>query len=115
MEQLKIAWAYRFWIIIGIVALLPIVSFFVDTRKLSRNAKDRANARKGLEVSLEKAASGPNPNDNWVKGVSELKEELSKQVDVAWIDLYKRQAELKTWPARVSDVYLSAGPLGEDK
>src|SRR5262245_18591955 len=115
MEQLKIAWAYRFWILIGIVALLPIVSFFVDTQKLSKNAKSRADELKGLETSLEKAAAGPNPNDNWVKGVSDLKEELSKQVDVGWIDLYKRQAQLKTWPDKVSEIYLRAGPTGEEK
>jgi hypothetical protein len=115
MEQLKVAWLYRFWIIVGIATLLPIISYFVDTQKLSRNAKDRANTLKGLESGLEKAAAGPNPNDNWVKGVTDLKDELSKQVDVAWIDLYKKQAELKTWPENVRDVYTSAGPLGEDK
>jgi hypothetical protein len=115
MEQLKIAWVYRFWIIIGIVALLPIVSYFIDTRKLSRNAKARADMLKSLEDTLQKQATMKNPNDNWVKGVSDLKEALSQQVDVAWIDLYKRQAELKTWPEVVSAIYLAAGPNGEDK
>src|SRR5262245_27471436 len=115
MEQLKIAWIYRFWIIIGIVALMPIIGFFVDTRKLSKNAQARANFLKSTEDSLQKAAAGPNPNDNWVKGVSELKEARSQQVDVAWIDLYKRQAQLKTWPEKVRDIYLAAGPTGDDK
>src|SRR5262245_45028217 len=115
MEQLKIAWIYRFWIVIGVVALMPIISFFVDTTKLSRNAQARANVLKTTADNLQKAASNPNPNDNWVKGVTELKEALSQQVDVAWIDLYKRQAELMTWPENVRDIFLSAGPTGDDK
>jgi hypothetical protein len=115
MEQLKIAWVYRFWIIIGIVAVMPIVSFFIDTRKLSQNAAARASFLKSTEDQLKKAAEKQNPNDNWVKGVQDLKEALSQQVDVAWIDLYKRQAQLKTWPEEVRDIYISAGPTGEDK
>ncbi len=114
MEQLKVAWVYRFWIIVGIVVVMPIVSYFVDTRTLANNAASRANKLKSDVTSLEGAAKGPLPNEKWVEGVSSLKDVLSSQVDVAWEDLYKRQVDFKTWPAAVKEAYVSAGPKADD-
>lgn len=113
MEQLKLAWVYRFWIIVGIVALMPIISYFVDTRKLASNAQVRAGALKGIVSNLETAAKGPNPNEKWVDAVDALRKTLDDQVGVAWVDLYKKQVEFMTWPEPVKEAYVTAGEKGD--
>lgn len=111
MEQLKLAWVYRFWIIVGIVALLPIVSYFVDTRKLASNAQAQANNLKTIVTELDTAAKGSNPNEKWSEAVSVLKGELDSKVGVAHVDLYKKQVEFMTWPKAVKEAYVAAGEV----
>ena len=112
MEQLKLAWVYRFWIVVGIVAIMPIISYVVDTRDLAKTAQKQANDLKAQKEQLEKGAQGPNPNDNWAQEVTALKESLYGQVGVAWVDLYKKQLDVMTWPAAVKDEYIAAGEEG---
>lgn len=113
MEHLKLAWTYRFWIVLCVVVLMPIVSYFIDTKSLAKNAESRAGTLKSTVTALEAAAKGPNPNDKWVEAVSGLKESLSAQVDVAWVDLYTKQAAIMTWPESVKKAYLAAGETGD--
>jgi hypothetical protein len=113
MEQLKKAWVYRFWIVVGIVVIMPIVGFFVDTSSLAKNAKQQEDKLKSKKQQLEGALKGPHPNEKWSAGVEVLKKSLSEQVDVAWVDLYERQAKIMTWPEAVRDVYVQAGPDGD--
>ncbi len=113
MEQLKKAWVYRFWIVVGIVVIMPIVGFFVDTSSLARNAKDQENKLNTKKTTLASALKGPHPNEKWAAGVEVLKKALGEQVNVAWVDLYERQAKIMTWPDAVRDVYVQAGPAGD--
>jgi len=112
MEQLKLAWVYRFWIAVGIVALMPIVSYFVDTRTLADKAEAQATDLKTKKGLLEKGAQGANPNDEWASAVNALRDTLSSKVDVAWVDLYKKQVDFMTWPKEVEAEYVAAGDKG---
>jgi hypothetical protein len=113
MEHLKLAWVYRFWIVVGIVALMPIISWWVDTRKLATNAEREANTLKGIVKGLEDAAKSPNPNDEWANAVTLLKDELYGKVGVAHVNLYKKQVEFMTWPKEVKEAYVAAGEKSE--
>jgi hypothetical protein len=110
MEQLKLAWVYRFWIVIGVVALMPIVGYFVDTAKVARNAEARKRDLESTKTNLQAKLKGPFPNEKWVDGVNVKRNELSEWVDGAWIELYTKQAPIRTFPKAVEAKFLEAGP-----
>lgn len=97
MQQLKIAWEYRFWIVTGLVAILPILGYFINTRDLGNKASQRHAVLKQLKGSLEGLQTKENPNNRWVDAASALRDELKKDAHGAWWGLYRRQ-EPFPWP-----------------
>ncbi len=114
MEQLKKIWVYHFWILVGLVALLPVVGYFVNTRGLANEAATREAKLKNLKQELEKLKNGETPNDDYAKGVREREKLLKDEVDGAWATLYQRQAQFQTWPEGLKDIFEAALATKED-
>ncbi len=113
MDQLKLAWVYRFWIVVGVVAVMPIVGYFIDTSSLAKSADAKARELEGIKTGLDAKLKGPFPNENWVNAVNEKKDLLDGQVGGAWIELYERQKPIKTFPKEVHDTFIQKGPKGD--
>ena len=98
MEQLKIAWVYRFWIAVGIVLVLPIVGYFVNTRTLAASAQRRKTDLEATKTRLKSLSDQKNPNRQWADETTRRKDDLNAEVGGAWEELYKRQVQYMQWP-----------------
>lgn len=108
MDQLKDilnqAIKYRFWIAVGLAAVIPMIGFFVAhgsiTDETGKKSAEITGAQKGLE-----AFSGEVKNKQYITAVQERTEVLTKNVDESWRTLYERQAPLLDWPESVVDYF----------
>jgi hypothetical protein len=108
-EILKQAIKYRFWIAVGVSALLPMIAYLVGSGPIQKKADDEGKAITSAEKDVKQYASGTIPNGQYKGIVAEKTEELTKDVNDSWKKLYARQAPLLTWPERVQDRFRTWG------
>ncbi|HEV3164264.1 MAG TPA: hypothetical protein VGZ22_09560 [Isosphaeraceae bacterium] len=100
-EFLRLAIKYRFWIAVGLAALLPMIGYFVGASSISAEANAKAQKIVSSDKAVKEYISGTKPNAQY-KGVVQTKtDELTTDVNGAWRKLYARQAPLLTWPSGV--------------
>jgi hypothetical protein len=114
MDQLKDilrqAIKYRFWIAVGISALLPVIAYAVGSGPIKDEAAKKTQEIKGADTEVQKYTGGDIPNAQYKPLVDKEKEVLSHDVQVSHQKLYERQAPLLTWPKNVEDRFRSWGP-----
>ncbi|MFO0910008.1 MAG: hypothetical protein U0794_16950 [Isosphaeraceae bacterium] len=109
-EILRQAIKYRFWIAVGISALLPMIAYFVGSGPIKAKAAAETNTIQSADKEVKQYASGTIPNAQYKPIVAEKTEILTKDVDNTWRKLYARQAPLLTWPEGVQDRFMKWGP-----
>jgi hypothetical protein len=100
-DFLKQAIKHRFWIAVGLSALLPVIAYAVGSGPIKDKAKQETDAIKGANDGVTKYKSGVVPNAQYKPMVDEKTGELEKDVNASWKKLYERQAPLLTWPSTV--------------
>jgi len=100
-EILRQAIKYRFWIAVGISAILPMVAYFMGSGPIKAKADEQTKAVEGANSGVKPYASGTIPNRQYAPLVDTKKEELSKDINNSWDKLYQRQAPLLRWPESV--------------
>lgn len=107
MDQVKVILnqmiRYRFWIVIGIAAILPVVGYFATAGTLVKETQDKEAEITSAQKDVQQYSSGTIPNAPYKLAVDQKKEEVAKDVDASWRKLYERQAPLLEWPEEVSD------------
>lgn len=98
-EILRQAIKYRFWIAVGISALLPLVAYFIGSSKIRAEAATKKNEIEGAHKAVKEYANGNKPNDQYKPIVDAKKDVLTNDVNAAWKKLHARQAPLLTWPS----------------
>jgi hypothetical protein len=104
-EILRQAIKYRFWIAVGISALLPMIAYAVGSDPIKKKAAEETKKIEDAEKNVKAYAGGVVPNDQYKPLVDRKKEVLSKDVNASWKKLYARQAPLLTWPTTVEDTF----------
>src|SRR5262249_4700941 len=108
---------FRFWISVGIAALFAGIAYFMGSGPVKAKAATEVNAIKGALTEVQKYAQPSVPTDQYKPIVEEKTEVATKDVNIAWKELYDRQAPLLTWPETVKERFLKWGrkwPEGED-
>jgi len=100
-DFLKQAIKHRFWIAVGISALLPVIAYAVGSGPIKDKAAAETTAIKGAYDGVKKYSSGVVPNGQYKPIVDEKTGELVKDVNASWKKLYDRQAPLLDWPPSV--------------
>jgi len=117
-EFLRQAVKYRFWIAVGVSALLPLIAFFVANGKLKAETDAETAKVEGAHKGVQPYQNGVLPNRTYKELTDERTAVLAKSVDGAWSKLYERQAPLLTWPPEVSERFQLWGeqwPKGVDQ
>src|SRR5262249_12839246 len=70
-EILKQAIKYRFWIAVGLSALLPLIAYFVGVGAVKTQAKAQSDAIEAAEKDVKQYASGNVINDQYQPVVAE--------------------------------------------
>lgn len=102
MDQLKVFLSqmvhYRFWIAVGISAILPIAAYFAGSGNLAEEEKAEKSKTKTAYDEVKTFAGGSVKNKDWTQVVEEKTQALTEDVNASWRKLYARQAPLLTWP-----------------
>jgi hypothetical protein len=113
MDQLKDfmkqAVKYRFWIALGLSALLPLIGYFVGSGPIKLKADEET---KKIEASAKKVVAYTQPgipNHQYPPVIKEKTEVVSKDVTKAWEKLYAVQAPLLKWPDIVQERFQTWG------
>jgi hypothetical protein len=102
-DILKQAIRHRFWIAVGISAILPIVAYYMGAGAIQQKAQAETASIKAADTDVRQYGSGVVPNAQYKPVVEEKKTELVKDINASWKKLYERQAPLLTWPKAVEE------------
>jgi hypothetical protein len=102
-EILRQAVKYRFWIAVGVSALLPLIAFFLANGKLKAEEEAEKAKIETAHKGVLPYKDGVLPNATYKDLTDARTGVLAKNVDAAWRKLYERQAPLLTWPPEVSE------------
>ncbi len=108
-EALRQAVKYRFWIAVGVSALLFLLAYFTGTGSLAKEEKEGSDQAKAADEGAKKYISGVVKNAPWTQAVTEKTAVLNEDVNAAWRRLYERQAPLLDWPQPVADAFAEWG------
>jgi hypothetical protein len=100
-DFLKQAIKHRFWIAVGLSALLPVIAYAVGSGPIKDKAAAETAAIKGAYDGVKKYSQGVVPNAQYKPMVDEKTGELVKDVNASWKKLYDRQAPFLDWPSSV--------------
>ena len=108
-DVLKQMIKYRFWIAVGISAILPMVAYILGAGPIQTKAAEEEKIITEAANGVKKYAGGTPVNAKYAELVQGKTEELTKDVGVSWEKLYERQAPLLTWPEREQERFTNWG------
>lgn len=108
-EFLRQAIKYRFWIVVGVAALLPLAAYFSAHGALTKEYEEGAGAVKSASSDVKQYENGVIPSDEYKTLTDQRTESLTKDINQAWKILYDQQAPLLTWPEEVSERFMAWG------
>ena len=99
MDFVKKVLAYKFWILFGVVVVLPPVGWWSATGKLSKEIEERRGALDNAFNGIPDAANAP--NQSWIDGMKKLNAARERRLRSASEVLWQNQEQLMTWPASI--------------
>lgn len=108
MDKLKEILVYRFWILLGVALIAPVIGWWIGSDAMA-TAIDARKAK--IDTAYNKIPSQADElvNQVWIDGVQERNQEQQKAIDEAWQALAIRQEDLKTWPPLLADDFAKLG------
>src|SRR5262245_43676513 len=99
MDKVKEILKYKFWILLGIAVIVPLVGWAMARSSLIAEAASRTQTLTELQKKL--TANDQDPNTDWEAKVKQLNARQEAEKRRAWEAIYDRQKALMTWPANV--------------
>lgn len=100
MDKLKPIIVHKFWIILAIAMLLPVVGWSMATGNLAKEIAERKTA---LDKAFSDAQVPPNPpNQTWSTALSQINKEKDYAIGLSWKRLWDKQKSLFVWPADIT-------------
>lgn len=111
MDQVKkilgILLAQRFWILCGVVVLVPVGGWFTTTSKMRKLTEERKTSIKSNTSNAQALLGKVNhPNDESHKAMDALRTKVTNEVGDAWNTQYERQRKLLVWPLDLKDDFI---------
>ncbi|RUL86840.1 hypothetical protein [Tautonia sociabilis] len=101
-EILRLMIRNRFWIVLGIAFLLPIIGYFVTAGTVKSETEAKASEIKSAKEGAQAYTSGAVINGQYAEFTKEKIELIEEDVREAHRRLYERQAPLLDWPEEVA-------------
>lgn len=100
---------YRFWILVGVASLMPVVAYLVSAGSIEEATTKGAAQVKQISTDVKQYTSGVFPNSDYKVLADERVGIISKDVKQAWRVLYEQQAPLLSWPPEVENEFKAWG------
>ena len=108
-EFLRQVVKYRFWISIAVATLFAGGAYVLGSGPIQKNTEDTTAKINSAAKDVQNYTSSSVPTADFEPVVAQKTEVLTKDVDVAWKELYERQAPLLTWPESVASRFQKWG------
>ncbi|MFK7779119.1 MAG: hypothetical protein QM501_13520, partial [Gimesia sp.] len=111
MDKLKPILVHKFWIILVIALLLPVVGWSMATGKLATEIDERKTA---IDTSFTNSqiASNP-PNQSWSTALKQINKEKDYSIGLSWKKLWDKQQDLFVWPPDIAPLMKKTPYRGE--
>lgn len=100
MEKLKEILNYHFWILGGVVLILPLIAWWSASASMSQRIQDRISA---IDQSFSSARVSGKANPRWTDNVKTFIEREQERVTKSRSELWERQQRLMRWPATMRE------------
>ncbi|QDV50799.1 hypothetical protein [Gimesia fumaroli] len=100
MDKLKPILVHKFWIILFIALLLPVIGWSMATGSLAKEIDERKSA---IDKAFTDAQVAPNPpNETWSTALKEINKEKEKYIGQSHKYLWDKQKSLFVWPSNIA-------------
>ncbi|MCH9656674.1 MAG: hypothetical protein K0U86_22720 [Planctomycetes bacterium] len=111
MDKLKPIIVHKFWIILFIALLLPVVGWSMATGSLSKEIDERKSA---IDKAFTDAQVPPNPpNQTWSTALQQINKEKDQYIGQSHKKLWENQKSLFIWPANIAPLMKNTPYRGE--
>ncbi|TXT29001.1 MAG: hypothetical protein FD138_2490 [Planctomycetota bacterium] len=106
MDKLKPILAQKFWILLSVVLIMPLVGYFMTKGKLAAEITSR---RETLDKTFSGIPSGSGvPNDSWTNKLNEINASQKLHNVRANQELWIKQKERMFWPKDIAPIMAKA-------
>ncbi|QDT26853.1 hypothetical protein Enr10x_21640 [Gimesia panareensis] len=99
MDKLKPLITHKFWIILFIALILPVVGWSMATGSLAKEIDERKTA---IDKAFTDAQIQPNPpNDTWSSALREINKQKENYIGTSKKFVWEKQKELFVWPPSI--------------
>lgn len=106
MDKLKPILAQKFWILFGMVLIMPLVGYFMTKGKLAAEIQDRFTKLNGTFSGIPTGTGVP--NDSWTNGLNDIVAKQNLHNRRANLELWAKQKELMFWPTDIAPIMAKA-------
>ncbi len=100
MDKLKPIIVHKFWIILFIALLLPVIGWSMATGSLAKEIEERKSA---IDQAFTSAQVSPNPpNQTWSTALQQINKEKDYAIGLSWKKLWEKQKNLFVWPPDIA-------------
>lgn len=111
MDKLKPLIVHKFWIILFIALLLPVIGWSMATGSLAKEIEERKSA---IDQAFTDAQVPPNPpNQTWSTALKQINEQKRKYNSESTRYLWEKQKELFVWPPDIAPFMVDTPYRGE--
>lgn len=111
MDKLKPLIVHKFWIILFIALLLPVIGWSMATGSLAKEIEERKSS---IDQAFTDAQVSPNPpNQTWSTALKQINEEKRKYNAESTKYLWEKQKELFVWPPDIATLMTETPHRGE--
>ncbi|QDU11322.1 hypothetical protein [Gimesia aquarii] len=111
MDKLKPILAHKFWIILFIALLLPVIGWSMATGGLAKEIEERKTA---IDKAFTDAQISPNPpNETWSTALKQINKEKENYIGQSHKYLWDKQKSLFVWPTNIAPLMKDTPYRGE--
>jgi len=111
MDKLKPILVHKFWIILFIALLLPMIGWSMATGSLAKEIDERKTA---IDKAFTDAQVPPNPpNETWSSALKQINQEKDNYIGQSRKYLWEKQKSLFVWPPDITPLMKETPYRGE--
>lgn len=99
MDKLKPIIDHHFWIILGLVLILPLIGWWPAVGQFNA---EREKKIKDIDGAFQQVPKSAQPNQSWSEGVNKIAEVVEEKNQQEQYELWRRQQKMMTWPNRIN-------------
>lgn len=98
MDQLKKVLEYKFWILLAVACITPLVGWYMGHSAMAAVYTKRSS---DLETAWKGIPKGQLANQSWADQANQINKQQEALFNQTWLEVYEDQQKAKVWPEGV--------------